>query len=93
MHSPGSIITLILETAYDVSSCFCWNCISLSLCAQRRRFLVVTRVDLEEMVEDNHEHGCASQEDREGVERTVGDHFVVCKANTGELMIVSLLEV
>lgn len=36
---------------------------------------VVFRVDLKEVVDDDQEHRCASEEDRKRVELIVGNHF------------------
>lgn len=35
-------------------------------------------VDFEKMVEDDHEHCCGAEEEGEGVEGGVGDHFFCC---------------
>lgn len=32
-------------------------------------------VDFEKMIEDDHEHCCGAEEEGEGVEGGVGDHF------------------
>lgn len=34
-------------------------------------------VDFEKMIEDDHEHCCGAEEEGEGVEGGVGDHFLV----------------
>lgn len=34
-------------------------------------------VDFEKMIEDDHEHCCGAEEEGEGVEGGVGDHFFV----------------
>ena len=39
--------------------------------------VVVLGVDLEEVVEDDHEHGAGAEEEGETVEVVVGDHFGV----------------
>lgn len=43
---------------------------------------VILRVDLEEVIEHDEQHGSAAEEDGEGVEGGVGDHccfmFVLC---------------
>lgn len=35
-------------------------------------------VDFEKMIEDDHEHCCGAEEEGEGVEGGVGDHFFCC---------------
>lgn len=35
-------------------------------------------VDFEKMIEDDHEHCCGAEEEGEGVEGGVGDHFFFC---------------
>lgn len=43
-------------------------------------------VDFEKMIEDDHEHCCGAEEEGEGVEGGVGDHFLVsvCFLGFGE---------
>ena len=51
------------------------HCVRLPLRAQWCSLFAVFGVDLEEVVEDDHEHGGAAEEDCEGVERVVCDHL------------------
>lgn len=39
--------------------------------------IMLITVDFEKMIEDDHEHCCGAEEEGEGVERGVGDHFFV----------------
>lgn len=37
--------------------------------------IMLITVDFEKMIEDDHEHCCGAEEEGEGVEGGVGDHF------------------
>lgn len=39
--------------------------------------IMLITVDFEKMIEDDHEHCCGAEEEGEGVEGGVGDHFFV----------------
>lgn len=51
---------------------FGWHGVGKALLAQH--ITGVFGVDFEEVVENDHEDGCAAEEDGEGVEGGVGDH-------------------
>lgn len=77
---PGGFFVLyqfcrVAITRSPTSSRFRRQSIGLPLRAQGCGLLSVFRIDLEEVVEDDHEHGGAAEEDGEGVERCVGDHL------------------
>lgn len=40
--------------------------------------IMLITVDFEKMIEDDHEHCCGAEEEGEGVEGGVGDHFLFC---------------
>lgn len=40
--------------------------------------IMLITVDFEKMIEDDHEHCCGAEEEGEGVEGGVGDHFFCC---------------
>lgn len=60
------------------------NGVGLAVLGQR---LPVLGVDLEEMVEDDHEHGGAAEEDGERVELRVGDHGCGSGSGGGRLRV------
>lgn len=43
-------------------------------------------VDFEKMIEDDHEHCCGAEEEGEGVEGGVGDHFFLLFLFSGVLV-------